>query len=81
MLCTELRESVSATYFSSLFLLAHLSATRIAISSGEYTLKLSSNLDLYVAFSSGTTNEHRILLFSVSLLPSVYSLNIFYFQI
>ena len=35
MLCTELRESVSITIFSSLFLLAHLSAIRIAISYDE----------------------------------------------
>ena len=34
MLCTELRESVRITNFSSLFFLAHLSAIRIANSSG-----------------------------------------------
>ena len=65
MLCTELRESVNITNFSSLFLLAHLS------SSDEKTVQLPSSLKVYVPSRSGTTNVHLTVLFSGSLLPSV----------
>ena len=70
----EFMQGVCITIVSSLFLLAHLSVTRIAINSDELTVKLPSSFNVYVAFSSGTKMRIRSQELEVRSLYHLYSL-------